>query len=182
MTISNKLTIFRIVLVPVLVVLMLLDFKYADFYSAAVFLIASFTDFLDGYLARKRNEITNFGKFADPIADKVLVISAYLCLVEAQLVPSWAVIIVLAREFIVSALRMAAAAQNCVIAADKFGKLKTVVQMISTTMLILGATTLMQDKVGVYYIVAMVLFYISVALAAFSGISYVVKYKNLLKD
>lgn len=181
MTISNKLTIVRIILVPVLVVLMLLDFKYADIYSAIVFLVASFTDFLDGYLARKRNEVTNFGKFADPIADKVLVISAYLCLVEAQIIPSWAVIIVLAREFIVSALRMSAASQNCVIAADKFGKLKTVVQMISTTMLILGAHTFMLET-GALAVLSLVLFYISVALAAFSGISYVVKYKNLLKD
>ncbi len=181
MTISNKLTIIRIILVPVLVVLMLLDFKYADIYSAIVFLVASFTDFLDGYLARKRNEVTNFGKFADPIADKVLVISAYLCLVEAQIIPSWAVIIVLAREFIVSALRMSAASQNCVIAADKFGKLKTVVQMISTTMLILGAHTFMLET-GALAVLSLVLFYISVALAAFSGISYVVKYKNLLKD
>ena len=182
MTISNKLTIIRIVLVPVLVVLMLLDFKYADIYAAVVFLIASFTDFLDGYLARKRNEVTNFGKFADPIADKVLVISAYLCLVEAQIIPSWAVIIVLAREFIVSALRMSAASQNCVIAADKFGKLKTVAQMISTTLLILGAHTFMLNTSGVLAVISLVLFYISVALAAFSGISYVVKYKNLLKD
>lgn len=181
MTISNKLTIVRIIMVPVLVVLMLLDFKYSDIYAAIIFVLASFTDFLDGYLARKRNEITNFGKFADPIADKVLVISAYLCLVEAQIVPSWAVIIVLAREFIVSALRMAAASQNCVIAADKFGKLKTVVQMISTTLLILGAHSFMLEN-GALAVVSMVLFYISVVLAAFSGVSYVVKYKNLLKD
>lgn len=182
MTISNKLTIVRMVMVPVLVVLMLLDFKYSDIYASVVFLLASFTDFLDGYLARKRNEITNFGKFADPIADKVLVISAYLCLIEAQIIPSWAVIIVIAREFIVSALRMSAAAQNCVIAADKFGKLKTVVQMISTTLLILGAHTFMADKTDVLAIISLALFYISVVLAAFSGISYVVKYKNLLKD
>lgn len=181
MTISNKLTIVRIIMVPILVVLMLLDFKYSDICAAIIFVFASFTDFLDGYLARKRNEITNFGKFADPIADKVLVISAYLCLVEAQIVPSWAVIIVLAREFIVSALRMAAASQNCVIAADKFGKLKTVVQMISTTLLILGAHSFMLES-GVLAVVSMVLFYISVVLAAFSGISYVVKYKNLLKN
>lgn len=181
MTISNKLTIIRIIMVPILVVLMLVDFKFSDIYAAAIFVLASFTDFLDGYLARKRNEITNFGKFADPIADKVLVISAYLCLVEAQIVPSWAVIIVLAREFIVSALRMAAASQNCVIAADKFGKLKTVVQMISTTLLILGAHSFMIENNTLAFI-SIVLFYVSVMLAAFSGISYVVKYKNLLKD
>lgn len=182
MTISNKLTILRIIMVPILVVLMLIDFKNSDIYAAAVFLLASFTDFLDGYLARKRNEITNFGKFADPIADKVLVISAYLCLVEAQIIPSWAVIIVLAREFIVSALRMAAASQSCVIAADKFGKLKTVVQMISTTLLILGAHSFMLEENGIIAVISLVLFYISVVLAAFSGISYVVKYRNLLKD
>lgn len=170
MTISNKLTILRIILVPVFVALMMLKMFYI---ATAVFVIASLTDMLDGYLARKRNEITNFGKFADPIADKILVVSALLCLMEVMIVPAWAVIIVIAREFIVSGLRMSAASQDVVIAADGFGKIKTITQMVSITMLLLGFG-------GIFGIVALVLFYVSVALTFLSGISYIVKYKDVL--
>ena len=170
MTISNKLTILRIIMVPIFVVLMMMDLYIG---AAAVFVIASATDWLDGYLARKRNEITNFGKFADPIADKILVVSALACLMEIGVVPAWAVIIVVAREFIVSGLRMSAAAQNVVIAADGFGKIKTVTQMVSITMLLLGLW-------GIWGTIAYVLFYISVVLTFLSGISYIVKYKDIL--
>ena len=170
MTISNKLTILRIILVPVFVALMMLQMFWS---ATAVFVIASLTDMLDGYLARKRNEITNFGKFADPIADKILVVSALLCLMETAVIPAWAVIIVIAREFIVSGLRMSAASQNVVIAADGFGKIKTITQMVSITMLLLGFG-------GIFGIVALVLFYVSVALTFLSGVSYIVKYKDVL--
>lgn len=170
MTISNKLTILRIILVPVFVALMMLGMFW---WATAVFVIASLTDMLDGYLARKRNEITNFGKFADPIADKILVVSALLCLMEITVIPAWAVIIVIAREFIVSGLRMSAASQDVVIAADGFGKIKTITQMVSITMLLLGFG-------GVFGIIAQVLFYVSVALTFLSGVSYIVKYKDVL--
>ena len=170
MTISNKLTILRIILVPVFVALMMLEMFW---WATAVFVIASLTDMLDGYLARKRNEITNFGKFADPIADKILVVSALLCLMETAVIPAWAVIIVISREFIVSGLRMSAASQNVVIAADGFGKIKTITQMVSITMLLLGFG-------GIFGIVALVLFYVSVALTFLSGVSYIVKYKDVL--
>lgn len=170
MTISNKLTILRIILVPVFVALMMLNMLWS---ATAVFVIASLTDMLDGYLARKRNEITNFGKFADPIADKILVVAALMCMVETAVIPAWSVIIVIAREFIVSGLRMSAAAQNVVIAADGFGKIKTITQMVSITMLLLGFG-------GVFGIVALVLFYVSVALTFMSGVSYIVQYKDVL--
>ncbi len=170
MNLPNKLTILRIILVPVFVALMMLEMFWS---ATAVFVIASLTDMLDGYLARKRNEITNFGKFADPIADKILVVSALLCLMETAVIPAWAVIIVIAREFIVSGLRMSAASQNVVIAADGFGKIKTITQMVSITMLLLGFG-------GIFGIVALVLFYISVALTFLSGVSYIVKYKDVL--
>lgn len=180
MTVSNKLTVLRIILVPVFVVLMSFNSAKADVWACVVFAAACITDWLDGYLARSRNEVTNFGKFADPIADKILVFAAYLCLTESGTVPAWAVIVVLMREFIVSALRMIAAAANRVIAADKLGKLKTVSQMISTIMIILGRQVYMTDYV-IYGMTAMSLFYISVLLAAVSGVNYVVKYKDLLK-
>lgn len=178
MTISNKLTIFRIVLVPFFVWLMIADFSNANIYAMLIFAIASFTDYLDGYLARKRNEITNFGKFADPIADKILVVSALVCLVERAIVPSWAVIIIIAREFIVSGLRMSAAAQNVVIAADKFGKMKTVVQMIAIILLITGISV---QSINIYYI-PQILFYFSVVLTVFSGCSYIIKGKDAILD
>lgn len=170
MTISNKLTILRIILVPVFVALMMMDMGIA---ATIVFVVASLTDMLDGYLARKRNEITNFGKFADPIADKILVVSALLCLMEIAVIPAWAIIIVIAREFIVSGLRMSAASQDVVIAADGFGKIKTITQMVSITMLLLGIG-------GVFGLIAQFLFYVSVVLTFVSGTSYIVKYKDVL--
>ena len=170
MTISNKLTILRIIMVPIFVALMMLGYGIS---ATIVFVVASLTDMLDGYLARKRNEITNFGKFADPIADKILVVSALLCLIENSVVPAWAVIIVIAREFIVSGLRMAAASQSVVIAADGFGKIKTITQMVSITMLLLGFG-------WIFGLVAQILFYISVVLTFLSGASYIIKYKEVL--
>ena len=170
MTISNKLTILRIILVPVFVALMMLNMLWS---ATAVFVIASLTDMLDGYLARKRNEITNFGKFADPIADKILVVAALMCMVETAVIPAWSVIIVIAREFIVSGLRMSAAAQNVVIAADGFGKIKTITQMVSITMLLLGFGSF-------FGLTAQILFYVSVVLTFLSGVSYIVKYKDVL--
>lgn len=178
MTISNKLTIFRILLVPFFVWFMISSVPNANLYAVGFFILASVTDFLDGYLARKRNEITDFGKFLDPIADKILVISALVCLVERNLVPSWAVIIIIAREFIVSGLRMSAASKNIVIAADKLGKMKTVVQMIAIILLIMGISIKFVNK----YYIPYVLFYFAVVLTILSGISYLVKGIEILKE
>ena len=172
MTISNKLTIFRIVLVPVFVVCLMVNFPFNDITAAVIFVIASLTDLLDGYLARSRNEITDFGKFADPLADKILVISALVCFVEMGTIPGWTVILVLAREFVVSGLRMSAASQNVVIAADKFGKIKTVVQMVAVVLLTIEAFDILY--------IPQILYYVSVVLTVLSGISYVAKHKEIL--
>ncbi len=171
MTISNKLTILRIIMVPVFVALYLYNFVWA---AAIVFIVASLTDTLDGYLARSRNEITNFGKFADPIADKILVVSALICLTEKGIIPGWTVIIIVAREFIISGIRMSAASQNVVIAADKLGKIKTVTQMLAIILLLFGFT-------NIFY-VDYILFYISVFFTVLSGVSYLAKYGKVLKD
>ena len=171
MTISNKLTILRILMVPLFVVLYAYDLMWA---SAIVFIIASLTDTLDGYLARSRNEITNFGKFADPLADKILVISAIICMVEKGIIPGWALIIIITREFVISGIRMSAAAQNVVIAADKLGKIKTVTQMVAITLLLF--------KFENIFYVDYILFYISVFFTVLSGLSYLVKYGKVLKD
>lgn len=170
MNLPNKLTIFRIILVPFFVACLLIEFPYNNIYSALIFVIASLTDFLDGYIARKNNLVTDFGKFADPIADKILVISACICLVETGVIPAWSVLIIIFREFVISGLRMSAAAKNVVIPADKLGKWKTFTQMIALILLILG----------VFDVVAYTLYYISVALTAISGVMYIIKAKNII--
>lgn len=139
MNLPNKLTIFRIILVPIMVIIPLLNIQgawlgipYTYWIINFIFIIASITDKLDGYLARKNNQVTNFGKFADPLADKILVLSAMLLLVEIGKLPSWIPIIILAREFIVSGYRLIAVEQGGkVIAASIFGKIKTVTQIIA---------------------------------------------------
>lgn len=139
MNLPNKLTIFRIALVPIMVIIPLLDIQgtwlgipYTYWIINFIFIIASITDKLDGYLARKNNQVTNFGKFADPLADKILVLSAMLLLVDLGKLPAWIPIIILAREFIVSGYRLIAVEQGGkVISASIFGKIKTVTQIIA---------------------------------------------------
>ena len=130
MNIANKLTVLRILLVPFFVACLIIEFPYANVAAGVIFVAASITDMLDGRLARKLNIITDFGKFADPLADKILVISACVCLVEKLILPAWSVIIILFREFVVSGLRMTAASKNIVIPADNLGKIKTVRRLI----------------------------------------------------
>lgn len=139
MNLANKLTIFRIILVPIMVIIQFLGINgeflgvpIIWFIIDAIFIVASITDKLDGYIARKRNEITTFGKFADPLADKILVLAAMIMLVEAMKLPAWIPIIVVAREFIVSGYRLIAVEKGGkVIAASFWGKLKTATQMIA---------------------------------------------------
>ena len=134
MNICNKLTVLRIILVPFFVLFMLCsDIPCSALWALIIFAVASYTDHLDGKLARERNLITNFGKFLDPMADKILVLSAMVCMVTSNLCSPVVLIIVLARELLVSSLRLVAASQNVVIAADKSGKLKTATQMVSIT-------------------------------------------------
>ena len=138
MNLANKLTMIRIFLVPVfLVFIAVRDIPYGSIVATAVFIIASITDQLDGHIARSRNQITNFGKFMDPLADKLLVTAALVSLVELKLVAGWAVVIILAREFAVSGLRTLAASDGIVIAASWWGKIKTVTQMIAILLLLL---------------------------------------------
>jgi len=136
MNLPNKITVARILLIPIMVIIPFFfeDVTMGNFICLIIFLIASFTDFLDGYLARKNNQVTNFGKFLDPIADKLLVASALIMLVERRIIPAWIPIIILAREFIVSGIRMLAAGEGKVIAASWYGKVKTVSQMIAISL------------------------------------------------
>lgn len=138
MNLANKLTLIRIFLVPVfLVFIAVKDIPYGSFIATFIFILASLTDKLDGYIARSRNQITNFGKFMDPLADKLLVTAALISLVELHVVPSWAAVVIIAREFAVSGLRSIAAAQGRVIAASWWGKIKTVIQIIAIILLLL---------------------------------------------
>ena len=138
MNLANKLTVIRIFLVPVFLIFIAVQgIPYGTFIATFIFILASLTDKLDGYIARSRNQITNFGKFMDPLADKLLVTSALISLVELQMVPSWAAIVIIAREFAVSGLRTIGASEGKVIAASWWGKIKTVIQILAIVLLLL---------------------------------------------
>ena len=141
MNLPNKLTVLRVILIPFFVVSMMIEnganqtFRYV---AAAIFIIASLTDMLDGKIARKYNLVTNFGKFMDPLADKLLVCSALICLIQLGQLPAWMVIIIVSREFNISGFRLVAAEQGIVIAASYWGKFKTTFQMIAVVLMILN--------------------------------------------
>ncbi|MCT4597662.1 MAG: CDP-diacylglycerol--glycerol-3-phosphate 3-phosphatidyltransferase [Vallitalea sp.] len=137
MNIANKLTLFRVILIPFfLLSLYLIEAPYGNIIGVVIFIVASLTDFLDGYLARSRNLVTNFGKFMDPLADKLLVSSALIYLVEAKELAAWIVIIIISREFIISGFRVVAANEGIVMAASWWGKIKTATTMVMIVVVI----------------------------------------------
>ncbi len=166
MNISNKLSMARVFMIPLFMILMEIE---PNIMAAIVFSVASFTDFLDGYLARKRNEVTTLGKFLDPLADKLLTMAAFLYLVQAHVLPAWAIVIILGRETAVTGLRVLAAKDGLVMAASIWGKIKTSTQMVSLIMLLLAWGI----SLPIWFsIVAMVIFYASLVAAVFSGYDY----------
>lgn len=173
MNLPNRLTMLRIILVPVFVVLFKFDYCYA---ALIVFVAASLTDMLDGKIARARNLITNFGKLMDPLADKILVMSAMLCFVGIGLAPEWVVIVILAREFLVTSLRLIAAGEGRVIAADMFGKCKTVAQM---AWIVCGLLAIATDFIGLFAVLTRVLMWLSAALALLSGANYCIRNRDV---
>ena len=178
MNTPNKLTVARIILVPFLVFFLLTGWggEANRWICLAIFVAASVTDWFDGKLARKYNLVTNFGKFMDPLADKLLVCSAMIALVDQGRIPAWIVIFIIAREFIISGFRLIAAEKGVVIAAGIWGKLKTVVQMVMVCFLIgnLGGK--------VIFVIEQVLIYAALVLTIISLIDYLVSNKNVLKD
>ena len=144
MNLPNKLTVLRVILVPFFVVFLLLSktTESMKWIALVLFIVASLTDFLDGYLARSRNLVTTFGKFMDPLADKVLTISGMICLIELGRIPSWIVVIIVAREFIISGFRLIATEHGIVIAANYWGKWKTTFQMIMIILMIVNIPAL----------------------------------------
>ncbi|SHG94480.1 CDP-diacylglycerol--glycerol-3-phosphate 3-phosphatidyltransferase [Anaerosphaera aminiphila DSM 21120] len=172
MNLPNKLTFLRILMVPIFVIFMYVDFKYSKLVATLIFSIASFTDFLDGYLARKNKLVTNFGKFADPLADKILVCAALITLTELGSIPGWGVIIIISREFSVTGLRIIAASENITIAASKLGKVKTISQLVSMIILLTNISSL--------HLIGLIFFYIAVFFTVLSGVDYFIKNKNVL--
>ena len=148
MNLPNSLTLFRIFLIPLLVVVLLTKFPSKEFIGVAIFLAAAVTDWLDGYLARKRGQITAFGIWLDPLADKLLVAAALLALVELQLAPAWIVLIILGRELAVTGLRNIALLQGFSIQVSELGKLKMGVQVFAVTSILLGAHFLLLETLG----------------------------------
>ena len=140
MNLANKLTLIRIILVPLFLIFMVVEgIPYGTIIASIIFIIASITDKLDGYIARSRNQITNFGKFMDPLADKLLVSAALISLVELQFVPAWMAVVIIAREFAVTGLRTIAASDGRVLAASWWGKIKTVIQILAIILLLFKA-------------------------------------------
>lgn len=172
MNTPNKLTLLRVVMIPLFILFFLYDIvPYSNVIAIALFVAAFFTDWLDGYLARKSNQVTNFGKIMDPLADKVLVAAAMVCLTWVKIVNPWITIVILAREFTVSGIRIAAAAEGNVVAASIWGKLKTTWQFIAiTTALLFMEKNLIVD----------ICMWINLALTLLSGIDYILKNKNYL--
>lgn len=182
MNLPNKLTIFRVILILPFVVLLLgghagwgwLAGGMADYLALAIFIIASLTDLLDGKIARKYNLITNFGKFMDPMADKLLVCAALICLVELGRIPSWVVIIIISREFIISGFRLIAADNGRVLAASYWGKFKTTFQMIMVCLMIANIEQLR--------ILTTVIMWIALVLTIVSLLDYLIKNKDVMKE
>lgn len=190
MNLPNKLTIFRILLVPIMVIIPFFTLDIKWIIIDAIFIIASITDKLDGYIARTKNEITTFGKFLDPIADKILVLSAMLILVEDNRLPAIIPIIVLFREFIVSGYRLVAVEKGGkVIAASLWGKLKTVTQMVALILALVDINGFAQCFIGGltggawwYNFITTILMSVSVIATIFSGVNYITNGKDLFKE
>ena len=177
MNLPNKLTMFRVILIPFFIVFLLVPITpYDNWIALAIFIVASLTDLLDGKIARKYNLVTNFGKFMDPLADKLLVCSALICLIELNRIPSWMVIIIIAREFIISGFRLVASDNGVVIAANYWGKFKTTFQMLMIIVLVLDISHPVFELLGV------VLTYIALLLTIISLVDYVWKNKDVLKE
>lgn len=177
MNLPNKITILRVCLIPVFLILLLVPgIAYGNYLAAAVFLAACLTDALDGHIARKYHLVTNFGKFMDPLADKLLVCSALICFVELDQIPAWIAIIIIGREFIISGFRLVASDNGVVIAANYWGKFKTTSQMIMSILLILNLP-------GTFFgILEQIFIYLSLILTVISLIDYLYKNRNVLMD
>lgn len=196
MNLPNKLTIFRVILIVPFVLILLGGVnewgwyqcifggirEYVDYIALAIFIIASLTDLIDGMIARKYNLVTNFGKFMDPLADKLLVCAALIALVEMGRIPSWVVIVIISREFIISGFRLVAADNNVVIAASYWGKFKTTFQMIMICLMLVNNGHFLKYNASELQLVTDIVMWIALILTVVSLIDYIIKNKDVMKD
>ena len=195
MNLPNKLTLSRIILVPFFVASLLINFPFHTAVALVIFVVATFPDMFDGKIARSRGLVTDFGKFADPLADKILVLSALLCFVQTGWCDCIAVIIVLFREFSVTSIRLVAASKGKVVAANIFGKIKTVTQLVAIIAILLmqflielftvksafSVDTILYLQ-GIFTVVSLCLIWISTIMALVSGVIYIVQNKQFIAD
>ena len=190
LNLPNKITVSRVILIPVFMLFMLVDFGFGEvvvlgtqmqtghLIGGLIFIFASITDWLDGYIARKNNLVTNMGKFLDPLADKLLVSAAFIILVELGSAPSWIVIAIISREFAVTGLRLILAGGGEVVAANQLGKIKTVAQIIAIISLLLN--NIYFETIGVPF--GMIMLYIALVFTVWSGVDYFYKNRKVLID
>ena len=179
MTTANKVTLSRMMLIPIFVIVLMCNVPYGDLIAMAIFALASLTDGIDGYIARKYNQVTDFGKFLDPLADKLLIATALICFVELQRMPAWMAIIIIAREFIVTGLRSVAASKGVVIAAIMTGKIKTCIQIAASicAFLFYGEAYMIGG-----YSIAWWAMLISTLFTIYSGYEYLKKNWNIISE
>lgn len=192
MNLANKLTMIRMILVPIfLLFIAVKGIPYGTILATVVFVIAAITDKLDGYIARSRNQITNFGKLMDPLADKLLVSSALVSLVEFQIIPTWVAMIIIAREFLVTGLRSLAASEGIVLAASKWGKAKTATQIVAIIFALINLTYVnggLSTYIYIYIsqsfmsLITNVCISVAVIITILSGVDYFVKNKSLFQS
>lgn len=176
MNIANKITLFRVFLVPVFMLILYSNLSNSQTIAGFIFIFASLTDTLDGYLARSRNLVTNFGKFVDPLADKVLVSAALISLVEMGKIPGWIVVVIIAREFTITGFRILAASDGITIAASPLGKFKTITQLLAVILILFNnfpfaALNIPMDQIMVY---------LALIFTVLSGVDYIYKNKEVL--
>lgn len=171
MNLANKITMFRVALIPVFIIVLNSNMENAQLIAAIIFIGAALTDTLDGYIARSRNLVTTFGKFVDPLADKLLVMAALISLVELGQVPAWMVIVIMAREFIITGFRTLAASDGVTIAASSWGKFKTITQLVAISLMLLNNFPF--AKIGIP--MDRIMLYLAVIFTIVSGVDYIVK-------
>lgn len=179
MNVPNRLTLMRVIMIPLFVIAMLWEtLPFSDYIAGTLFIAACVTDFFDGYLARKYNQVTIFGKFMDPLADKLLVCAALVCFLAEENVrmPAWAVIIIISREFIISGFRLVAAEKGVTIAASYWGKVKTFVQMAMSILLIFNFTP------SIFRVIENIFVYAAVILTVISLVDYIIKNRDVMKE
>lgn len=182
MNLPNKLTMLRIFMIPIFIVFMEINIPYHYLFAFLTFVIACLTDTLDGYIARRDNLITNFGKLMDPLADKLLVMSAMICLNALHIIPTWVVVLILSREFLVTSIRLIAASNGKVIAADKWGKMKTISQMIWLNLSLIYIGIMHMETYNFIGYICDGLMYITIFFTVFSGYNYIRKNLDIFKD